>query len=58
MPRRSDERWANHNDDLRYCVFCKQYMSFQAWAIHHHNPDRSQDGAAGFFKRLLRRFRG
>lgn len=53
MPNRSDERWANRNDDLRYCVFCKQYMGMKDWAIHPHNPDQPRSGPLSSLKRIL-----
>jgi len=40
MPSREEERERRTKDDLRYCVFCKRYLSPIAWDSHPHNPER------------------
>ena len=60
MPRREQERHENIREGksgLRYCVFCKQYLSATEWALHPHNPDYHKPGSklARGIKKLFRR---
>ncbi len=51
MPRREDER--ERPSSLRYCVFCRRYMSVSEWATHPHNPDTGASRARARLRRVL-----
>ncbi len=51
MPRREDER--ERPSSLRYCVFCRRYMSAGEWDTHPHNPDKGASRARARIRRVL-----